>query len=159
MDPRFLITNLGQWRKPGHDGSGHPAQVTLIGSTSKGYIRGMSKITHFYLFMSLCVKFLLKNAARQVSIDIQLTSQLSTSNRRMTTHDQARYHDFYRRHRFAWTKRKGGWDVGNPGSFDEKIRCFWMFFSTCLFHTYKTHVVKMDCPIVSRRIEPTFLRV
>eukprot|EP00434_Breviolum_minutum_P040352 symbB.v1.2.035855.t1/scaffold4926.1/size34206/4 len=25
--------------------------------------------------------------------------------------EEARYHDFYRRHRFAWTKRKGGWDA------------------------------------------------
>ena len=28
-----------------------------------------------------------------------------------------RYQDFYRRHRFAHTKRKGGWDVGSPSWF------------------------------------------
>ena len=63
-------------------------------------------------------------------IDIQLTSP---SNRWMTTHNaRARYHDFYRRHRFAWTKRKGGWDVGSPGS--KSIRS--VVFGCLFFHIY-----------------------
>lgn len=89
--------------------------------------------------MSVCVKFLLKNAMRQVSIDIQLTSP---SNRQMTTHDRARYHDFYRRHRFAWTKRKGGWDVGSPGSKSIRSVVFgYLFF----FHTFVSHTKQQCC--------------
>lgn len=81
-------------------------------------------------------------------IDIQLTSP---SNRWMTTHNaRARYHDFYRRHRFAWTKRKGGWDVGSPGSKSIRSVVFWMFIFPHIlvfFHTQNNNVVKMvDCP-------------